>query len=155
MSDSDIALHSRPPRKGQFQPGQSGNTKGRPKGSRNIRTHVFRLLEEKIPVIEGGKTRKIPRAEAIAIQLVNLASKGDPKGLAAVMNLTRAFDQATDQSRPRVWSKIEDKEVIKAIIERIRAGDPSLSADLDGPGQNEVPPEGAALDEDPEGAVGS
>jgi hypothetical protein len=74
MADDDVARHKRPPRKGQFQPGQSGNPVGRPKGSRNIRTYVYELLGAKIPVIEGGKTRNIPRAEAIAIQLVNLAA---------------------------------------------------------------------------------
>jgi Family of unknown function (DUF5681) len=62
MSADDVARHKRPPRKGQFQPGQSGNPRRRPKGSKNIRTYLLELLSEKIPVVEGGKTRKIPRA---------------------------------------------------------------------------------------------
>jgi Family of unknown function (DUF5681) len=129
MPDDNIARHKRPPRKGQFQPGQSGNPRGRPKGSRNIRTYVHELLGAKIPVIEGGKTRHIPRAEAIAIQLVNLAAKGDPKGLAAILSLTREFDEAIGQPRPGALTHIADIEVMQDIIARIRAGDPLPSVD--------------------------
>ncbi len=129
MSDDDIARHKRPPRKGQFQLGKSGNPVGRPPGSRNIRTYVRALLCAKIPVIEGGKTRNIPRAEAIAIQLVNLAAKGDPKGLAAILSLTREFDQAIGQAQPAAPTHVADIEVMQDIIARIRAGEPLPSAD--------------------------
>jgi hypothetical protein len=129
MSDDNIARHKRPPRKGQFQPGQSGNPYGRPKGSKNIRTYVHALLGAKIPVIEGGKTRNIPRAQAIAVQLVNLAAKGDPKGLAAILSLTREFDEAIGQPRPGAHTPIADIEVMQDIIARIRAGEPLSSAD--------------------------
>jgi hypothetical protein len=129
MSDDNIARHKRPPRKGQFPPGKSGNPRGRPPGSRNIRTYVHALLGAKIPVIEGGKTRNIRRAEAIAIQLVNLAAKGDPKGIAAILNLTREFDQAIDQAQPAAPTHVADIEVMQDIIARIRAGDPVQSTD--------------------------
>jgi hypothetical protein len=126
MSDEDfgVARYQRPPRNGQFEPGQSGNPRGRPKGSRNIRTYVQLLLATKIAVVEnGGKTRKIPRAEAIAIQLVNLASRGDPKGLAAVMSMTREFDGATGDGRQIALSRPEDAAVLEGMIARMRAGD--------------------------------
>jgi len=115
----------RPPRKGQFKPGQSGNRYGRPPGSKNIRTYVNKYLNEKIPIIENGKTRTIPRAEAIAIQLVNQAAKGEPKGLAAVMSFTREFDAAVSDLRPNALARAADAIVLEDIIARIRAGNPS------------------------------
>jgi Family of unknown function (DUF5681) len=126
MSDEEdgIARYQRPPRKGQFKPGQSGNPRGRPKNCKNLRTHVFDLLDAKIPVVEGGKTRKMPRVEAIAIQLVNLAAKGDPKGLAAVLSLTREFDVAVGHERPSALARAEDAAVLEGIIARIRTRDP-------------------------------
>ena len=127
--DDHSARYQRPPRKGQFKPGQSGNPLGRPKGSKNIRTYVNEHLNKKIPIIEGGKTRKAPRAEAIAIQLVNQAAKGEPKGLAAIMSLTREFDAAVSDLRPNVLSRAADAAVLEDIIARIRAGDPSPSPD--------------------------
>ena len=131
MSDEDdhIARYRRPPRKGQFKPGQSGNLSGRPPGSKNIRTYVNEHLNKKIPIIEGGKTRKAPRAEAIAIQLVNRAAKGEPKDLAAIISLTREFDAAVSDLRPNVLGRAEDAVVLEGIIARIRAGDPSPSPD--------------------------
>ena len=86
-------------------------------------------LNKKIPIIEGGKTRKAPRAEAIAIQLVNQAAKGESKGLAAVMSFTREFDAAVSDLRPNVLSRAADAAVLEDIIARIRAGDPSPSPD--------------------------
>jgi len=83
-------------------------------------------------VKEDGKTRKIPRAEAIAIQFVNLAAKGDSKGLAAVMSLTREHDDlAAGDSRPITLSRAEDAAVMAGIVARIRAGDPSTSLESD------------------------
>ena len=86
-------------------------------------------LNKKIPVIEEGKTRKIPRAEAIAIQLVKQAAKGEPKGLAAVMSFTREFDAAVSDLRPNVLARAEDAAVLEGIIARIRAQDPTPSQD--------------------------
>src|SRR5271163_2865364 len=131
MSDEDdhIARYQRPPRKGQFKPGQTGNLRGRPPGSKNIRTYVNEHLNKKIPIIEGGKTRKAPRAEAIAIQLVNQAAKGEPKGLAAIISLTREFDATVGELRPNVLARAEDAVVLEGIIARIRARDPTPSQD--------------------------
>src|SRR6202021_3034117 len=57
--DDHSARYQRPPRKGQFKPGQSGNPLGRPKGSKNIRTYVKKHLNKKSPIIEGGNTHKV------------------------------------------------------------------------------------------------
>ena len=131
MTDEDdhIARYQRPPRKGQFKPGQSGNLSGRPKGSKNLRTYVTEHLNKKIAIVEGGKTRKAPRAEAIAIQLVNQAAKGDPKGLTAIMTLTREFDRRAGELRPNVLARAADAVVLEGIMARIRAGDPTPSQD--------------------------
>ena len=80
MSDDDsVARYQRPPHKGQFKPGQSGNPRGRPKGSRNIRSYVQRLLDAPILVNENGKTRRMPRGEAIAFSSSTWPPKETPK----------------------------------------------------------------------------
>jgi hypothetical protein len=125
MSDQDdgVARYQRPPRKGQFKPGQSGNPRGRPKNSKNLKTYVGELLDASITVVEDGKTKKIPRVKAIAIQLVNLAAKGDLKGLAAVMSMTRDFDVAVGEGRQIALSRPEDAAVLERMLARMRAGD--------------------------------
>jgi hypothetical protein len=153
MSDDDrVARYQRPPRKGQFKSGQSGNPHGRPKNSKNLKTYVDKHLTTPITVVENGRSRKIPRVEAIAIQLVNMAAKGDPKGLAAVMSLTREHDSAAGDSQSSTLSRAEDEMVTAGIIARIRAADPAPSpemdlesSDLKSAGEPESPP-----DPDPE-----
>jgi Family of unknown function (DUF5681) len=140
----------RPPRKGQFRPGHSGNKYGRPPGSKNIRTYVNKYLNEKIPIIENGKTRTIPRAEAIAIQLVNQAAKGEPKGLAAVMSFTREFDAAVGDLRPNVLARAADAIVLEDIIARIRAENQSQDP-VSGSIDEKAPEEpNATLNHDPD-----
>jgi hypothetical protein len=102
---------------------------------------VNKYLNEKIPIIENGKTRTIPRAEAIAIQLVNQAAKGEPKGLAAVMSFTREFDAAVSDLRPKALARAADAVVLEDIIARIRAGNSSLSGDSISGSSDEKAPE--------------
>ena len=46
--------YGRPPRATQFQPGKSGNPKGRPKGSRSVADILREIIGQKIKVTENG-----------------------------------------------------------------------------------------------------
>ena len=120
MDEEHIARQGKPPRKGQFKPGESGNPKGRPKGTKSLKTHILDQLMRKVVVVEHGQRRQVTRAEAIAIQLVNKAASGDPKGLAAILHATRQFDEAAADASQAVLAYAEDQLVMQGIIERIR-----------------------------------
>ena len=71
-----------PPEKNRFKPGQSGNPKGRTKGTKNISKALARLLEEEIEVKKKGPDgdlikEKMSVADAIAYRQVNKAMSGD------------------------------------------------------------------------------
>ena len=51
----------KPPKHSQFQKGKSGNAKGRPKGSKNLKTLIREEFLKPITVVEKGKSTKIPR----------------------------------------------------------------------------------------------
>ena len=56
MKDKDYEVgYGRPPKDKQFKKGQSGNPKGRPKGSRNFRTDLQEELQMQVQVTENGK----------------------------------------------------------------------------------------------------
>jgi hypothetical protein len=73
-----------PPAHRQFKSGQSGNPRGRPPGSRSLRSAVEKIFTDKITIHEGSKVRKITRLEAVLLTNLNQALKGDQKAIRAV-----------------------------------------------------------------------
>ena len=67
--------YGKPPKHTQFKPGQSGNSKGRPRGQRNFRTAVRDALKEKITIREGDRTRTVSKMDAIIRVTFNKALK--------------------------------------------------------------------------------
>jgi hypothetical protein len=73
--------YGKPPEHSRFRPGESGNRRGRPKGSRNLRTYFEQALAEPVVVNEGGRRRKISKAEIAMTQLANKAAQGDLRAI--------------------------------------------------------------------------
>ena len=69
--------YGNPPKQHQFQPGQSGNSKGRPKGAKSTATLLREILDRKIEVRTGATVRKISVREAILTRFAEAALKGD------------------------------------------------------------------------------
>jgi hypothetical protein len=78
--------YGKPPKRTQFQPGVSGNPRGRPRGSRNVRPAlredqmtklIFQEANRKINVREDGRSRRITMAEAILRSLAAKAAQGN------------------------------------------------------------------------------
>ena len=86
MADDYEVGYGRPPRDTRFRKGQSGNPKGRPKGSKNVATVFLEEMRRLVVVREGGKTRRIGKQEALVTSLWNKAIKGD---IRAVENIPR------------------------------------------------------------------
>ena len=80
------AGYGRPPRAQQFKPGQSGNPKGRPQGSKNEATILRNLLNRKIQMRQDGKVRMISILEAMLMKFADEALKGNPKAAAFLLN---------------------------------------------------------------------
>jgi hypothetical protein len=114
-SDDDIG-YGRPPRAHQFKPGQSGNPKGRPKGARNEATILHELLNRKISIREGGRTRKITVLEAILLRFTEDSLKGNTKSAAFLLNrhgtLVAGEPQRSDISD-------DDQQILEDFARRI------------------------------------
>ena len=81
-SSTDYAVgYRRPPTWTQFQPGQSGNPKGRPKGVRNTASLAHDALEQTILVEEKQTKRRMTVRELAYRQLSEKAIAGDIKAL--------------------------------------------------------------------------
>jgi hypothetical protein len=93
--------YRKPPRHSRFQKGQSGNPRGRKKGSVNTETALRKALLELITVRDaGGKTRKITKFEVACRQLANKAAAGDQRAFKLITQLLEKFGSDDDFRRP-------------------------------------------------------
>ena len=97
-ADDAAVGYRRPPVRGQFKRGQSGNPKGRPKGRPNVSTLTKALFNEPVPVREGGKTRRMPACEAMFRLQVAQAGAGDARSLFTVMDILEMTGRTTEIS---------------------------------------------------------
>ena len=69
--------YGKPPQHTRFQPGRSGNSRGRPKGTKNLKTDLMEELSEKILVREGEQSRRVSKQRAMVKTLMAHTLKGD------------------------------------------------------------------------------
>ena len=82
--------YGKPPKSGQFKPGQSGNPKGRPKGAKGMNTIVREIMTEKVSVRRpDGSTTKLSRAEVLMQKTVEAAVKGNFKAADLLVKMYR------------------------------------------------------------------
>jgi Family of unknown function (DUF5681) len=113
--------YGKPPKATQFKPGQSGNPRGRPKGSLNVATVLERTLREPLVVTEGGQRRVITKLEAAVKQLANKAASGDARAIQLLIGLTQAAEDrrgATPSSRETLPEA--DRQVMQNLLTRIQ-----------------------------------
>jgi hypothetical protein len=77
-SDRDYDVgYGKPPKATRFQPGQSGNSRGRPKGSKSGKSLLEQTLDEIVILNEGKVARRMTKREAFFKALVARALKHD------------------------------------------------------------------------------
>jgi hypothetical protein len=113
---TDIGF-KKPPKAHSWRKGESGNPKGRKKGSRNKKTIIIRLME-------GRLGRKIPDPKKLTAQ-EGMLWKAIQKGLAgdakAMAFAFKRYDDATASSwAGPVITAEEDRQVYEALRAKIR-----------------------------------
>ncbi|HUT58921.1 MAG TPA: DUF5681 domain-containing protein [Phycisphaerae bacterium] len=97
--DYDVG-YGKPPKHSRFKPGTSGNPKGRPKGTKNLRSIVRDALFTKIKVTEDGQVRTMNRVEAIVTGLVAKGLKGDIRASESVLRLANQHFPPGEEVEP-------------------------------------------------------
>ena len=87
MSKDYAVGYRKPPKASRFKPGQSGNPKGRLKGSPNLASDLSAELGEQITVREGGQARYISKQRALIKSLMAKALQGDVRATTALLAL--------------------------------------------------------------------
>jgi hypothetical protein len=102
--------YGQPPVETRFEKGQSGNPRGRPKGSKNLSTLLREELEVKISLEIDGKKQRVSRGKVIVKTWVHQAMKGNHKAREQILKLEERAAAAAAKSEP------EDVEYVAYMV---------------------------------------
>jgi Family of unknown function (DUF5681) len=112
--------YGRPPVHTQFQPGKSGNSRGRPKASKDLQARLKKAAAEKVVVQEAGRERKVDKLDVALTQMMNKAAQGQPSFLKMALTQIQKAEAAEPTATPQEELAEADHEVIALVISRIR-----------------------------------
>jgi hypothetical protein len=112
--------YGHPPERTRFKAGQSGNPRGRPKGTLNMATVLERTLRERVVINENGRRKTITKLEAAIKQLTNKAASGELKALQLLAALVRsAEERAMKMEAPTAPLDEVDEKVFLGVLKRL------------------------------------
>ena len=118
IDDYDIG-YKKPPKQGQFKPGQSGNPKGRPKGLQNLATDLQEELEQKILITEANKSQEVTKQRAMLKTLFAKALKGETRAANVLIGLILGLEQANQNNTDGVAISEEDQAILTAYTKQL------------------------------------
>ena len=120
MPDDDKVGYKRPPKTNQFKKGKSGNPRGRPKHTRNIKRDLAEELASRISITVQGRAATVSKQRAVIMASIARAIKGDMHAAALIFNLVRQLlepdAQSSDDAKMR--ASPADQEIVEAFLER-------------------------------------
>lgn len=118
QSDYEVG-YGKPPTHSQFKPGQSGNPKGRPRGSKSPFTLLREELQQKVTLREGDRVTTVTKLEAVLKRVVNDTLGGKVSSTKLLFPLLHVFEaQFATESEPHELSA-KDQEIVLAMLQGI------------------------------------
>jgi hypothetical protein len=117
--------YGKPPKAHRWKPGQSGNPKGKRKGTKHLSTIVRELAEKSVVAQDAnGERRRLSRAEATLRVAFNKATRGDIRAIQVVLNLLKEYMPEPDASDPSIpdaadLQVLKDAQALQALIEEM------------------------------------
>ena len=119
---TDETGYKKPPQHSRFQPGRSGNPRGKQKGVRNLGSDVKQTLEVPVRLNEQGRARRVSTQEAALLRLREKALKGDARSLDQLLELAKTFNNsAAVESVGDEALAAEDQAILDAYAEEVRS----------------------------------
>ena len=119
---NDKVGYGRPPKQFWFRKGQSGNLKGRPKGSKNTDTTIKEVFLKPVPITENGRKRTVSTFEAVLLQLRKKSIEGNLPAIDRVLKLSSKIQAAiaeekVDEAEAR---KRADQERVNELLAMVK-----------------------------------
>jgi hypothetical protein len=137
--------YGKPPKATQFKTGQSGNPKGRPKGTNNLKTDLVEELGEHITLSEGGKSKRLSKQRALVKSLTARAIKGDASAMRTLLNLMLKVLDIAEGDEAELPLSEEELAILanfeKRILDKAKSKPPRSDEDnvdsVEGGGKND------------------
>ena len=111
----------KPPVHSRFRKGCSGNSKGRPKGTKNLRTDLSEVLQERITVTEGDRKVRMSKQRAIVMTLVAKTLKGDSRITTTLLNtMFRALGFADTGNDAERQLDADEQDIMAGLEARLQ-----------------------------------
>lgn len=118
MTDDNDKGYKKPPKEHRFKPGQSGNPKGRPKGSKSTYGYLNQVLDQKVSIEIEGKIVKLPKRVVIMLQFANKAAKGDVRAITKILPHMLMAD-AKEEDKEKIFTAL-NPEFQKMLMSRMK-----------------------------------
>lgn len=136
-ADYEPVGYKRPPKKHQFQPGRSGNPRGRPKGAKGLRQILQGEFSQRMRIMEGDKPLRVSKLQLIVKRELEKAMAGNQRAIEHVISLNiQMFGLGADEPKEEEELTLGEQLYIEAIMKRLgpssdeeagHAADPDMS----------------------------
>jgi hypothetical protein len=115
---TDRVGYKNPPRSTRWPKGQSGNSRGRAKGCRNLKTELAAELGETIQIREGGAPKRITKQRALLKALTAKAIQGDARAASLLVGMMMRLLEPELLPASPIALSVEDEAIVEAFLER-------------------------------------
>lgn len=117
MPDDYEVGYKKPPPQTRFRKGWSGNPKGRPKATKNLKTDLMEELAERISLREGTTQKRVSKQRAMVKSLTAKAIKGDTRAASAILGMI--YRLLEDETTVEDHAPLTGEE--RAVLESLEA----------------------------------
>ena len=129
MGDEYEVGYRKPPRDTQFKKGQSGNPKGRPRGTKNLRTDFLEELNERMTIREGSREVTLSKQRVFLKSLMSGAMKGSPAAIRSILDLAfRYLDPSDDEPQDNRSLTPDEREAVELLMRRLEGGGAAIQS---------------------------
>ncbi|MEO1169457.1 MAG: DUF5681 domain-containing protein [Pseudomonadota bacterium] len=115
--DEDIG-YGKPPKHTRWKKGQSGNPRGRPKGSRGLKTDLHAELVSHMEIQMNGKRVSGTKQQLMLKTLTARAAAGDVRAIKALIDLVMQIFGPEDRGGDRKTLSAQDRQIFDELLGR-------------------------------------
>lgn len=109
---------AKPPKAGQFDPGQSGNPAGKPKGARSMRTLLVELLDQPVTMSIKGVQHQVSAKQAVLNRLLMQALTGKTQDADLLVRLIKHALPEQFADEPSDHLSADETDILQRMVNK-------------------------------------